>query len=180
MSTQPRHVKVFASLLISMTACAMILMALGNNPPSAGAFCLSAYYNLDPAERAISSTITRSSNLWDSVEIYYYSARHQNFEDSDVKEGFRFDPDSKYHFIVGRLNRPGDGRIRPTETWKRQYNLVSGPNHAGAPRTIRICILHDHKANSPTDLQIIRTEALVAGLCRKFDIQPLSVHWPGN
>ena len=158
----------------------MVLMALGNHPPSAGAFCLSTYYNLGPAERAISSTINRTSNSWDSVEIFYHSAGHQDFEDSDAKDGLGFDPDSKYHFIVGSPNRPGDGRIRPTEAWKRQYNLVSGPNHPGTPRTIRICILHDEKANSPTDLQTIRTEALVAGLCRKFDIQPLSVHWPGN
>jgi hypothetical protein len=40
MSKQPRVVKVLAALLVSMTVGAFVLMALGNNPPSAGPFCL--------------------------------------------------------------------------------------------------------------------------------------------
>ncbi len=42
MSDQSRVAKVLAALLVSMTTGAVVLMALGNNPPSAGAFCLQA------------------------------------------------------------------------------------------------------------------------------------------
>jgi len=180
MATYPRQVKVFAALLISMTACAMVLMALGHNPPSAGAFCLSAFYTFDPVERVISSTVNHISNHYNSVEICYYAAASQCGEHSDAKDRLKFDHDRRYHFIVGSLNRPGDGRIRSTESWKTQSTLLADPDDGASQQTIRICILYDEKADVPTDLQIIRTEALIAGLCRKFDIDPFDVHWPGN
>jgi len=44
MSVQSRQIKVLTAFLTSLTAGAIILMALGNDPPPAGAFCLSDYY----------------------------------------------------------------------------------------------------------------------------------------
>jgi len=179
MSTQPRQVKVFVALLLSMTACALVLMALGNNPPSAGAFCLSSYYSLDPVEQSISSPGARRCNGWDGVEIYYYTPPHPGPQRSAAENPSRFDGDSTYHFVVRSSASGADGRIRPTELWKKQYKLSSDPSRADSGNTIRICIMRDDKTKPPTDLQIIRTEALVEGLCRKFEIEPLLVHWPG-
>ena len=71
MSKQPRVVKVLAALLVSMTTGAVVLMVLGNNPPSAGPFSLSAYYRLDSVDRVIRSQAAQSPNRWNSIEIYF-------------------------------------------------------------------------------------------------------------
>ncbi|MCK4821571.1 hypothetical protein KA005_37740, partial [bacterium] len=52
MPNQVRVAKVLATLLTSMTIGAIVLMALGHNPPSAGPFSLWTYYRLDPVKKA--------------------------------------------------------------------------------------------------------------------------------
>ena len=69
MPTQPRVAKVLALLLVSMTTGAIILMALGHNPPSAGPFSLWTYYRLDPVNQTIRSQAAQSPNRWNRIEI---------------------------------------------------------------------------------------------------------------
>jgi len=71
MSVRSRQTKVFAALLVSITVGAIILKALGNNPPSAGAFCLLRYYRLDPVEKSILSRAAQYPGRWSHIEIYY-------------------------------------------------------------------------------------------------------------
>ena len=78
MSDQPRVAKVLAALLVSMTIGAVLLMALGNNAPLAGPFCLSSYYRLDPVEAAISSQAAQSPNRWKNIEVYYSRTKAGN------------------------------------------------------------------------------------------------------
>ena len=78
MSDQPRVVKVLAALLVSMTAGAIVLMVLGNNPPSAGPFCLSTYYRLDSVDNAMRSQACQSPNRWESIEIFFSGTRSGN------------------------------------------------------------------------------------------------------
>ena len=75
MSEQIRVWKVLLVLLLSMTSGAVILMALGNNAPSAGAFCLSSYYNLLPAEAALSSRARQHPDRWERIEVFYSGTR---------------------------------------------------------------------------------------------------------
>ena len=51
MPNQARVAKVLAALLASMTTGAIVLMALGHNPPSAGPFSLWTYCSLDPVKK---------------------------------------------------------------------------------------------------------------------------------
>jgi hypothetical protein len=67
MPNQARVAKVLATLLASMTTGAIVLMALGHNPPSAGPFSLSAFCRLDPVKKAISSQAAQSPGRWDSL-----------------------------------------------------------------------------------------------------------------
>jgi hypothetical protein len=233
MSVHSRQTKVFAALLVSITAGAIILKALGNNPPSAGAFCLSRYYGLSPVEKCILSRAAQYPQSWSHIEIYYSSTKPGG-------AGIKADATSEHingHFVIcnGRIGY--DGQILPTEEWQRQHSIIpeQNPNGKGvsqpvsfgpAPmdfcqptrlaklvgaagktpihhskRTIYISVMADDKAagpvrNSttgnmiqkgkisnaarPTDFQIKRTEALVEGLSRKFDIRPESIHYPDN
>ena len=180
MSNQPRVAKVLAALLISMTVGAIVLMALGNNPPSAGPFCLSTYYRLDPVEKAILSRSYQSPSRWNCIEIYYSATKAGNIEQLASLNGLASPEDINCHFVICNGLGDGDGQIQPTEKWQRQWSIIPGRTWYGSGRTIRLCIIADGKTARPTDFQIKRTEALVEKLCRKFDIRPQAVYYPGD
>ena len=130
MSVRSRQAKVFAALLVSITVGAIILKALGNNPPSAGAFCLSRYYRLDPVEKTILSRAAQYAGRWSHIEIYYSGTAAPTKSDNAVtcnSDGLdtrcsMLDArrESRCHFIIcnGRIGH--DGQILSTEIWQRQ------------------------------------------------------------
>lgn len=180
MSIPPREAKIFAALLVSMTAGAIALMVLGNNPPSAGAFCLSRYYHLDPIEEVISSRAAQSPRSWNCIEIYHSATKAGNVEQLVSLSGLACPEDINCHFVVCNGLGGDDGQIQPTEKWQRQWSIIPGQTWHGNRQTIRICIIADGKTARPTDFQIKRLEALVEQLQRKFDIQPDAIYYPTN
>lgn len=180
MSNQPRVAKVLAALLISMTIGAIVLMALGDNPPQAGPFCLSAYYRLNPVEKAILSQAPQSPSRWNAIEIYYSGTKHGNIERLAALKALESTDDLNCHFCLCNGIGGADGQIQSTLKWQKQWSLVPGRTWYGTGQTIRICVIADGKKSPPTDCQIKRLEALVEGLSRKFDIQPQRIYYPGN
>jgi hypothetical protein len=180
MSIQPREAKIFAALLISMTTGAIVLMVLGNNLPSAGAFCLSRYYHLDPVEEAIFSQIAQPPGRWNRIEVYYSGTKAGNIEQLVSLSGLACPEDINCHFIICNGLGGDDGQIQPTEKWQRQWSTIPGRTWHGSEQTIRICVIADGKNTRPTDFQIKRLEVLVEQLQRKFDIQPDSIYYPSD
>ena len=197
MTTHSRETKVLVVLGVSITLGAIILNALGHNPPSAGAFCLSRYYRLGSVKKTILSRADQSPGRWGRIEIYVIVPESGNIKSafggsSDVggdehinpvreqNEKVSPDRDTAYngincHFVIcnGRVGH--DGQILPTEKWQRQSSVIHY-----SKQTIRICVIVDDKAKTTTDFQIKRTEALVEELCRKFNIQPESIRYPDD
>jgi hypothetical protein len=180
MSDQPRAAKVLAALLVSMTTGAIILMALGNNPPSAGPFCLSSYYHLDSVEKAISSSTVQSADRWNCIEIYYSGTMAGNIEQLASLSGLASPEDINCHFVVCNGCGAGDGQILPTEKWRRQWSVVPDPAWNDSGHTIRLCVIADGKNAPPSDLQLKRVDTLVGALHRKFDIQPQFIYYPND
>lgn len=178
MSVPSRKAKVFAALLVSMTTGAVILMALGNNPPSAGAFCLNRYYQLDPVEKAISSVAVQRRSRWSCIEIYYSGTEAGNIKQLASLSGLASPEDLNCHFCLCNGAGGADGQIQSTEKWQRQWSILLDRGPYDNHQTIRICVVADGKTAVPTDFQIKRVEALVEILCRKFDIEPESVCYP--
>ena len=175
MSDQPRVIRVLAALLVSMTMGAIVLMALGNNPPSAGPFSLSSYFRV---EKVILSDARQSLDRWSHIEIYYSGTKAGNIGQLASLGGLPSPEDLNCHFIVCNGLGGGDGQIQPTEKWQRQWSIVSGGNWHGGTRTIRVCVIGDGKAACPTGCQARGVQALVEGLCRRFGIQLESVTYP--
>ncbi len=197
MKTHSRETKVLVVLGVSITLGAIILNALGHNPPSAGAFCLSRYYRLGSVKKSILSRADQLPGRWSRIEIYVIVPESGNIKSAfgrasdvgadehikpirDTKEKVSPDRDTAYngvncHFIIcnGRVGH--DGQIEPTEKWQQQ-SLVEHYSK----QSIRICVIADDKAKTPTDFQIKRTEALVEELSRKFHIQPESIRYPAG
>ena len=208
MSVRSRQTKVLAALLVSIAVGAIILKALGSNPPSAGAFCLSGYYRLDPVEKSILSQATQYQGRWSHIEIYYSDSgvptKSGDTEScgsnrrilapppllsSDRKtRGLDTRRETRCHFIVCNGRAGYDGQILPTENWQRQCQIIPEPNSIldtrysilDSEQTIYISVIADDKAARPTDFQIKRAEALVEGLSRIFNIRPESIHYPDN
>jgi hypothetical protein len=180
MSEQQRVAKVLAALLISMTTGAIILMALSNEPPSAGPFCLSSYYRLDPVEKAISSRVPQSPGRWNCIEIYYSATKAGNIEQLASLSGLANPQDINCHFVICNGLGGPDGQIQTTEKWQRQWSIIPGQTWYGTGQTIRICIIADGDTTQPTNLQIKRTEALVDALRRKFNIRPEYLYYPND
>jgi len=180
MSVPSRQAKVFGALLVSMTIGAIVLMALGNNPPPAGAFCLNSYYQLDLVEKAISSRAAQRRSRWDCIETYYSGTKAGNIEQLASLAGLAAPEDINCHFCLCNGLGGDDGQIQATKKWQRQWSIIPGPCTPGGSQTIRICIIADGKTALPTDFQIKRAEALIEQLSRKFDISPESIYYPDD
>jgi len=179
-SNQPRVAKVLAILVISMTAGAAVLMTLGNNPPSAGPFCLSSYLLGDPIKKAVSSQAVQSPGCWNWIEIYYSGTKAGNIEQFASLSGLARPEDINCHFVVCNGLGGGDGQIQPTEKWQRQWSIVPGQSWYGNAQTIRLCVIADEHTCPPTDRQKKSTKALVKELRRRFEIWHEDVYYPGN
>ena len=178
MSNQPRVVKVLAALLVSMTVGAIVLMALGNNPPSAGPFCLSTYYRLDSVDHAMGSQTGQAAGRWDSIEIFFSGTKGGNTERLAEAIGLADPAQLNCHFVICNGVGAGDGEIEATEVWNKQRSTRSTSTGRGGARTIRICLIGNGVSALPTDYQLKRLEMLLEALCRRFDIPAESVHLP--
>jgi len=178
MSNQPRVVKVLAALLLSMTTGAVVLMALGNNPPSAGPFCLSTYYRLESVNRALRSRVSQSAHRWDSIEIAFSGTRGGNIERLADAYGLASGDQVNCHFVLCNGISAGDGEIQTTESWQQQAALRQVANSRADQQTIRICLIGEGGDTPPTDYQLKRLEMVLEELCRRFDISPSAVYLP--
>jgi len=176
MPNQARVAKVLAILLAFMTAGAIILMALGHNPPSAGPFSLWTYYSLDPVNKAISSRAIQSNDNWNGIEIYYSGTKSGNIEQLASLNELTNPDDLNCHFCVYNGFGGGDGQIQTTTKWQQESSSAS----EGSNKTIRICIIADGKTKHPTDCQLKRIQVLIDALCKKFHIQLNSINYPSE
>ncbi|MCP4256285.1 MAG: hypothetical protein GY774_02010 [Planctomycetes bacterium] len=181
-----REKKVLLILGISITLGTIILNALGHNPPSAGAFCLSRYYLLGSVKNAIGSRAEQSRKRWSQIEIDYSGTECGNIEQLASLSNPDSPENANYHFIICNGKGGHDGLIQPTKKWQSQSSIIPGHSRNGEPvlygtlseQTIYICVIADNETSFPTDFQIKRSEELVEGLCRKFNIPFESIRYP--
>lgn len=178
MSNQPRVAKVLAALLVSMTTGAVVLMVLGNHPPSAGPFCLSAYYRLNSVDRAMRSLACQAPNRWNSIEIFFSSTKGGGLGQLTTIRDLADASGLNCHFVICNGSGGGDGEIQATERWQNQWSARTGPTWHGSEQTIRICLVGNGDSVPPTDYQLKRLELLLESLCRKFRIPAESVYLP--
>ena len=180
MPNQVRVAKVLAILLASMTGGAVLLMASGHNPPSAGPFSLWTYCRLDPVKDAVRARSVQPPVSWNRIEIYYSGTRGGNIEQLATIEGLSNSGDLNCHFCLCNGLGGVDGQIQVTERWQKQLPVASNHTWYGGNRTIGICVIGDVKMSGPTDCQIKRAQLLVEELCRRFPIKPDNVYYPGD
>jgi hypothetical protein len=179
MTIRKREARVFAALAVSMTVAMLILKALSQNPPAAGAFCLTRYNDLPAIEKAVALDAGQPPRQWNTIEIFYSQTRGGNIEELAELEGLTSPDELNCHFIIGNGLGADDGQIIKSVKWQKQLYAGSGIINDKKQTVIRICVIAD-KIARPTDFQIKRTEALTEILRRKFDIESLSVYYPDD
>lgn len=189
MTVQSRETKVLVALLVSIITGALILNALGYNPPSAGAFCLSRYYQLAPVEKAVVCEAAQDRGRWRRIEIFCRGGSvveqtrgvaPTGAEPAELPNGAA---GSNCHFVIYNGRTGHDCQIEATEYWRRQWSVNRQANKDTQPAladalTIFVCLATDSETDRVTDFQIKRAEALVEELCRRFNIWPESIHYP--
>ena len=194
MTAQSRQTKVLLSLLVSIIVCTIILNMLGHNPPSAGAFCLSKYYNLAPVEELVRSRDVQRLGYWMGIEIYFGECKTDNLmasgsncqiEQSGSLGGISNHQRDNCHFIIHNGFAGNDGQIEPTIKWTKQLpadrsvgnsRLETGYN----VQTIYICVAMNGQSAQPTNFQIKRAQVLIDKLCKEFNINSESVIYPSS
>ena len=180
MTIQKRQAKIFVALLASMTIVAIVLVALGNNPPCAGAFCLSDYYSLVPVDELIVSRAGQFQDRWKGIEILYSGTKAGNIEQLASINGLHPASDINFHFVICNGLGGEDGQIQVTEKWQRQWSVTSAADAANSRQTIRICLVGGDKTSPPTDLQLKRLAELVQSLWRNFNIRKEQTFYPSQ
>ena len=180
MSIQSREAKVFTALLVSMGTCALLMMVLGNNPPSAGAFSLENFCELDPVNDVITSRAGQHIGRWDKIEIRYSGTRAGNIEQLASLSGLAGPDQINCHFVICNGKGAGDGQIQPAERWQRQWAVIPDGQTSTNEKAIVILVIAGGRQNPPTDYQRKRVEQLVEELRATFDITRQSVRYPAD
>ena len=180
MLARTRDAKTFVAALISITIGTVILKTLGNNPVPAGAFSLSEYCCLEPIEKVISSRSAQSSSRWNRIEVYCSGTKAGNVEQLALLNALTRPEDINCHFVICNGLGGGDGQIQPSGKWQEQRSIIPDQTSCDVGQAIRLCIIANGTTTRPTDCQIKRTEALVEGLSRKFNIPPESIYYRDN
>lgn len=172
MAGQNRNITVLFSLIASMTIGALVLMALDDRGPSAGAYSLSSYLRLDPVEEVVRNTITAEPVAWGRIEIVYSYTNGGNADELALLTGLGDGGPAEFHFVVCNGNGGNDGQIQAGSYWQKQQ--ICGRKS----ETIRVCVISDRQSNTLTDSQRQRTNALVESLSRTFEINPRMIRYP--
>ena len=172
MAKRNRNVTVLFSLIAAMTVGALVLMALDNHRPIAGAYSLSSYLRLDPAEKMVRNTLAVTPGQWDRVEVYYSRTEGGNADELALLTDLATGTQAQFHFVIGNGKGAQDGAIQAGQFWKQQQ-LCDGRSGV-----VRICVVSDGRSESLTDCQINRTNALVETLIQTFGISPRNIHYP--
>lgn len=178
MDKQVRVWKVLLVLLVSMTSGAIVLMLLGNNAPSEGAFSLSSYYRLVPLSEVTATRTIYQKERWNRIEIHYSNTRAGNIKSLSELNGLSDPKQLNCHFIICNGLGGTNGQIQATERWQSQKSAMAPGIHGSLDKSIIICIIADGNAVPATDSQVKRLEKLVEVLTRRFKISKDQVHYP--
>lgn len=174
MSTKNRTVKIWASLVASMTIGAIVLMALDNQKISAPAFSLSSFHKLENIDHIINTDINAKNPVFDEINITYSHTIGGNIDNIALAMGNTNPENADFHFLIGNGDGAPDGQILTTKRWANQRLCSDNSN------TIKIIIVSDGLNVRPTDTQVKRLISLIKSISRKFDIHSKSITYPQN
>jgi hypothetical protein len=160
-----RNVVVLASLLCSLVATSLLLIALAPAPlaPDA-AGTLFAVDQDDSFDRIFTTRAPVSPGRWTQIFIHHSRTRGGNAVTLGQQGGMGD------HFLIGNGIDCGDGEVQIGHRWSSQQPAKpEGAQVAGG--CISICLVGDLDQAPPTANQLLRLEQLVQVLQRRLDVR---------
>ena len=180
MTDRARTSNVLIALVVSMTAGALILIAIDGNALSAGPFSLASYTSLGSIEKVAQSPITIQPNTWRNIEVSFSYTIAGDLAQLTRDKNITSPKYLNYHFVISNGSGQKNGKIVSTEKWNLQRPAIPTGKWQGSPQTIRMCIVADPIRQGPTECQIKRTQALIETLSRNFNIPTEQIRYPIN
>lgn len=172
-----RNVVVLASLLGSLVATSLLLIALAPAPltPDAAGTLFAIDQN-DSFEQIFATKTPVTQGRWTQIFIHQSRTRGGNAVTLGQRDGMGD------HFLIGNGIQCGDGEIQIGRRWSAQQAAqpVGAQVAAGC---ISICLVGDLDQAPPTDAQLLRLEQLVQVLQRRLGVRGKDVvvmTQPGN
>ncbi len=174
MSAKNRTVKIWASLVASMTIGAIVLMALDNQKIAAPAFSLSSFQKLENIDRIIENAIKAEKAPYNCVDIDYSNTIGGTIDNIALSMGTTNPAKADFHFLIGNGDGAPDGEILITQRWESQQlcNDNSGK--------IKILVVSDGFSVRPTETQVKRLASLLNTIARKYKIKSSNISQPAN
>lgn len=117
---------------------------------------------------------TKAERPWRFIVLHHSASTSGSYDDIDREHrkvlGFE---GCGYHFVIGNGNGSGDGQIEVAQRWNTQKQGVHCRNarsHDIDEYGIGICLVGDFEKQPPTPRQIAATQALIAYLSRRYQI----------
>ncbi|MBN2064338.1 MAG: N-acetylmuramoyl-L-alanine amidase [Sedimentisphaerales bacterium] len=164
MNNQGRLKNAFIILIISMSAGALILMALEGKPLKPVAFSLSSSSEVNTAlpKATVGTRNGIVPGKWHTIEITFSSSYADIVNTRTTGELDKF-----AHFVIcDGTNDSVDGQILATTSWFDQKAAALNPTG----NIIRICLITPEGCFKPTPWQYNRLESLVKCLTRHCNI----------
>jgi hypothetical protein len=180
MQKQTRTIRIFISLVASMSIGALALMALDSHSFSAGPFSLASYTSLSSPEQAAGDIAVPDAHSFQQIHIEYCTASVGNIEQLAAANDLPKPEDLDFHFVVFNGFDGIDGEIVATEKWFTQRPVASISGNGECAQAIEIRVISNAIETKPTDCQVKRTADLVESLARKCNIPMNNIHYPKN
>jgi hypothetical protein len=121
----------------------------------------------------------KADRPWRYIVLHHSASYGGNYDEIDREHRKLLGFDGcGYHFIIGNGNGSGDGLIEVAQRWNTQKQGVHCRNartHDVDEYGIGICLIGDLDQQPPTPRQVAATQALVAYLSRRYEIEPIRV-----
>lgn len=156
---------VLASLLSSLVATSMLLIALAPAPltPDAAGTLFAIDQN-DSFEQVFATKTPVGTGRWTQIFIHQSRTRGGNAVTLGQPDGMGD------HFLIGNGIECGDGEIQIGRRWSAQQ--VAKPVGAQVGEgCISICLVGDLDQTAPTEAQLVRLEQLVQVLQRRLGVR---------
>lgn len=182
MSSRERMTKVLGSLVLSVTAGAIILRLLQPAPlMDVTAFSLAAAFN--PIGQVFETQVPVDASRWQYIEIHQSGTPRGNIQSlAEFCRQKALGP-LAYHFVITNGRGGPDGRIQVCQQWTQQKDAHEPQFSRGATpvgSTIKICLIGDFSQGSLAPVQLSQLELLLRSLQQRCQIPVQNISLVGS
>ena len=174
MHHQARLPKVMLTLVLAMSAGALILLALEGKPIQPMPFSLSSQGQFTAVESALKTETPIRADHWRRIDVSYRADPGQL-----PQYGLTGELAVMYHFVIANVNGKQSSCIYSSRQWTKQLPCLGSENSPRDRQTIKICLLTNNPGQPvSTSSQVRQLQKLVDYLIKDCQIEPNLVWMP--